>query len=90
MKELSDRDVIRKINPPRAGSTKGQNMFKGYLEDQKNIVIESLELLKDVVARAYSDNRPLLASKQMMDEVFKIYKAKAQNELQSKFDAQMA
>ena len=33
MKELSDRDVIRKINPPRAGSTKGQNMFKGYLED---------------------------------------------------------
>ena len=77
MRELSENDVIRKINPPRAGSTKGQNMFKNYLEHQKNIVLESLSLLKDVVGRAYGENKPLLASKQMMDEVFKIYKTKA-------------
>ena len=49
-------------------------MFKAYLEEQNKTVLESLKLLKDVIAQAYADNKPLLASNQMMDAVFRLYK----------------
>ena len=56
-------------------------MFKAYLEEQNKTVQESLKLLKDVIAQAYSDNKPLLASNQMMDAVFRLYKGQIHGDL---------
>ena len=65
-------------------------MFKAYLEEQNKTVQESLKLLKDVIAQAYADNKPLLASNQMMDAVFRLYKGQIHGELQAKFDSLIA
>ena len=39
--------------PPNSGRHKGQNMFKAYLEEQNKAVINSLQLLREVIAQAY-------------------------------------
>ena len=39
-----------------------------------------------MVAQAYTKNKPLLASKQMIDDVFRLYKVQIHTEIQTKFD----
>lgn len=75
--KLANAEVDTSIKPPGPGHPQGTNMFKRHLDEQRYNSLQSIGTFHKVVKIAYTDNVPILASKQMYEKVFDTYKEQA-------------
>ena len=62
------------IKGPISGTKQVTNTFKSHMSTQRSTINDQIDVLMKVIKIAYSLNRPLLASKQALEEVFRSQK----------------
>ena len=65
-------------------------MFKRHIDEQRKSALSCINVIKKVIQIAYTDNVPILASKQMYEKVFSKYKEQAFAQEKACFDEQIA
>ena len=78
------------LKGPEPGSQTVTNLFKTFMQTQRNTMTQSIDVILKVIKIAYSLNRPLLASKQALEHVFRGQKQEIQASQKSKFDEMFA
>mmetsp|Transcript_43932 Transcript_43932/g.58261 ORF Transcript_43932/g.58261 Transcript_43932/m.58261 type:complete len:141 (-) Transcript_43932:13-435(-) len=69
--KLINTPVDARLSGPAPGSKTINNLFKRHMEEQRSMINESIDILMRTVKIAYSLNRPLLASSQAVEDVFR-------------------